>query len=583
VRRFTANARPLLALLVLAAAAGAGEVPSMPPAGAGETLYNGIRLPAAWPPRWPPPTGEVRPVPYLDQRPDVVSVDVGRQLFVDDFLIEATDLKRTFHRPEEHPASPVVRVDKPSERTGKAPFAAVFSDGVWYDPADRLFKMWYMAGIFEGTAYAASKDGVQWEKPVLDVEPGTNVVNKGLRDSSTVWLDWAEKDPARRWKMFTSTRRDGRSGWFLAVRGSADGVHWSAPLAETPAVGDRSTVFYNPFRGKWIYSIRCGGPRGRARQYRECDDAVAGAAWKPEDVFTWAASDKLDPHNPNDEFKGVQPQLYNLDAAPYESIMLGLFSVWQGPDNSVCAQRKIQKRNEVLVAFSRDGFHWDRPDRRPFIGVTEKEGSWRWGNVQSAGGGCLVVADRLYFYFSGRALSDQFWDGAASTGLAVLRRDGFASMDAGPSGGTLTTRPVRFSGRHLFVNVDAKDGELAAEILDDRGGVVEPFTRANCRPVRGDATLAPVTWQGAKDLGAVAGKAVRLRFHLRGGSLYAFWVSPSAAGESRGYVAAGGPGFSGPTDAAGRAALSPPCVHGGLNMARLGCAPTRRWPAAGST
>jgi hypothetical protein len=248
------------------------------------------------------------------------------------------------------------------------------------------------------------------------------------------------------------------------------------------------------------------------------------------------------------------PQLYNLDAVAYESVMLGLLAIWQGPNNNDCAKRGIQKRNEILLGFSRDGFHWYRPDRRPFIGVTEKTGMWNWGNVQSAGGGCLVVGDRLYFYFSGRALADEFWDARGSTGLAVLRRDGFASMDAGTEAGVLTTRPVRFRGRNLFVNADASRGELAVEILDEAGQVIEPFSRANCRPVKTDKTLQEVTWQGAADLSAVGGRAVRFRFHLRSGSLYAFWVSPDSSGASRGYVAAGGPGFFGSTDTLGEAA-----------------------------
>ena len=41
------------------------------------------------------------------------------------------------------------------------------------------------------------------------------------------------------------------------------------------------------------------------------------------------------------------------------------------------------------------------------------------------------------------------------------------------------------------------------------------------------------------------------RFTLRRGRLYAFWVSPERSGASHGYVAAGGPGFTGPTDTVG--------------------------------
>src|SRR5262249_13183279 len=154
---------------------------------------------------------------------------------------------------------------------------------------------------------------------------------------------------------------------------------------------------------------------------------------------------------------------------------------------------------------------------RGFCPISETKGEWNWGNVQSAAGCCLVVGDELYFYCSGRG------DGNV-TSLAILRRDGFVSLDAGADGGTITTRPVTFRGKHLFVNVDAPDGELRAEVLDDKGEVIAPFSAANCAPVRADKTRQAVTWKGADDLGKVAGKTVQLRFHLTKGKLYAFWV-----------------------------------------------------------
>jgi hypothetical protein len=66
--------------------------------------------------------------------------------------------------------------------------------------------------------------------------------------------------------------------------------------------------------------------------------------------------------------------------------------------------------------------------------------------------------------------------------------------------------------------------------------------------VRGDLIKQAVTWTGAEDLSTVAGRPVRLRFHLTRGSLYAFWVSADASGASGGYVAGGGPDFPGPLD-----------------------------------
>ena len=89
----------------------------------------------------------------------------------------------------------------------------------------------------------------------------------------------------------------------------------------------------------------------------------------------------------------------------------------------------------------------------------------------------------------------------------------------------LTTRPVTFKGQYQLVNVDCPQGELSAEVLDKDGQVVAPFTAANCRPIACDKTLAAVTWEGDADLSAVSGKPVRFRFHLKNGSLYAFWVS----------------------------------------------------------
>lgn len=172
----------------------------------------------------------------------------------------------------------------------------------------------------------------------------------------------------------------------------------------------------------------------------------------------------------------------------------------------------------------------------------------------------LVVGDRLFFYYSG--LSGEAPNGpdmyaGGSTGVAFLRRDGFASMDAGSAGGKLITRKVRFSGAHLFVNFAAAGGEMRTEVLDEKGQVLPGFAQADCTPLKEDSTLAAVTWRGGADLAALRGKPVRFRFHLTRGSLYAFWVSPDASGASRGYLAAGGPGYDGPVDTVGQAALRP--------------------------
>ena len=120
---------------------------------------------------------------------------------------------------------------------------------------------------------------------------------------------------------------------------------------------------------------------------------------------------------------------------------------------------------------------------------------------------------------------------------------------------TLTTRPVKFSGNRLFVNVAAPSGQLRVEVLDETGTVIAPFTATRCLPVSLDSTLHEITWGDGADLAPLCGKPVRFRFHLNNGSLYSFWVSPDASGASHGYLAAGGPSYDGVVDTVGAAAL----------------------------
>lgn len=524
----------------------------LPPTRAGEVLYNGIVLPDAWPPaNLDPKSRDPIPVPYLARPPEVIPIDVGRQLLVDDFLIEQTTLTRHFHQPEQYPGNPILAPETPVELNGgRQPVACPFSDGVFYDSKDRLFKMWYHAGWFDGTAYATSRDGLHWTRPPLDVVPGTNRViaprDDCRRDGVSVWIDLETVDPAERYKMFLYARsKTVPTGGHLLT--SSDGIHWH-PRATTGPLGDNSTFFYNPFRKKWVFSIRSSRNQ-RTRDYWESSDFLAARRWSPQAPVFWLGADRLDPADPQ---IGERTQLYKIDAVGYESLLVGLLQIHYGPPNAVCEKGKFPKVTELELGFSRDGFHWDRTCRETFLGATRKAGDWNRAYVHSVGGVCLIVGDKLHFYygaFSGKspALGGDIYAGGA-TGVAFLRRDGFASMDAGRQGGTLTTRTLAFKGRHLFVNLAAAQGEFRAEVLDEQGRAIAPFTKENCLPVAADSTRRRVAWQGAKDLGALAGRKVKLRFHLRQGQLYAFWVTPDPGGASYGYAAAGGPGFPGPVD-----------------------------------
>lgn len=145
-----------------------------------QTLNNGITLPKIWPPQYEEPTvRQEMPVPYLKNKPAVLPINNGRQLFVDSFLISSTNLRSIYHAPNFYKGNPVLEPTEKWENTTEgAPYAAPFSDGIWYDEKEGIFKMWYLAGAGTMhkqsnqtfyTCYAESKDGKNWKKVNLDI------------------------------------------------------------------------------------------------------------------------------------------------------------------------------------------------------------------------------------------------------------------------------------------------------------------------------------------------------------------------------------------------------------------------------
>ena len=138
----------------------------------------------------------------------------------------------------------------------------------------------------------------------------------------------------------------------------------------------------------------------------------------------------------------------------------------------------------------------------------------------------------------------------SSIGLAVLRRDGFVSLDADTEGGYLLTKPILLDTRPLHLNVTVRTGGRAGVIVcdpwasledldatsqsdiaaygqpghndynhDDDGHVV---TSVSSEPISGDHTDVTVSWpDGALKL--LIGKACTLRIELANARLYSYW------------------------------------------------------------
>lgn len=522
-----------------------------------KVLYNGIKLPDQWPPvrSYTSDLENGMPVPYLDKKPDTINISMGRQLFVDDFLIAETNMERTYHYAEYYANNPVLQPDKEWENIGTkgSKFAAPFSDGVWYDEVTGKFKMWYMAGggsySFNNagvTCYAESVDGINWVKSNLTTVPNTNIVDYNTeRDASVIWLDKQETNPSYRYKMFLSARDKQDQKWKYVYKTSADGKLWREVVSSKP-IADRSTVYKNTFRNNWVFSIRHNvrvnpDKLVRARDYNENSDPMEGTR-RAEALLSsfWFGPWPNELRHP--DYPDVDPAIYNQDATPYESIMLGFFSVWQGPENDIATASGKPKRNQIMLGYSRDGYHWFRQDMNPFMKVSDNSIAWNAGNLQSVAGAPIIVGNKLYFYLSGRYVNSAGAE-ITSTGLATLRRDGFVSLDARGAEKTLTTELLKFNGDFFFVNAKVS-GTMKVELLDKDGNVLDGFSKSESLAYTGDATKAQLKWDGKMDLTELKGKAIRAKFYVTEGSLYSFWISPHETGESNGYTAGGGVGLN---------------------------------------
>ena len=234
--------------------------------------------------------------------------------------------------------------------------------------------MWYRCG--NGQCYATSHDGIKWDKP-LDINTAssplakTNIVDNHNFDGSTVWLDLRPDTPKdERYKMAVVCEV---SCSHYTIKYSADGVNWRTMVNETGPTSDRATIFYNPFRNKWVYSIKTGFESkdpafnlGRSRKYWDGDDLVLAGNYTAQQPYNWTNADFLDPavgclSSAGNSFT----QLYNLDAVAYESVLVGLFSIFTGKDCgtmcNVTGQRcspynRTGEWDSVFLGFSRDGY-----------------------------------------------------------------------------------------------------------------------------------------------------------------------------------------------------------------------------------
>ena len=448
--------------------------------------------------------------------------------------------------------------DDVAERTKPPPnpAAMVFSDGVFFDPRDRLFKMWYMGGYGAATCLATSHDGIAWQRPSFDVVPGTNIVNTALPRFEHGVARSARARSAR-----AATRCRCGTTTTLILYDLARRHPLDRDRRAPARTGDRSTFFYNPFRQR-LGASACAPTStrrsisGRYRRYWESPRLRAGAATGTA-ARRWRGSRPTRAISRGPELTAtagaLQPRLRRLRKRDARAV-LDLARRIGGAREDQRGHRRLQPRRLPLASPGSTA----RSCRCPTT-----VGSWNW--AQRAVGrrrlpdrrrsSCISTsaAGRAGPAPTRRASARPGWrrcDATASrrwTGCPDERR--VTRVGSQPSApGTLTTRPVRFTGAHLFVNADLDGGELRVEVLDRSGRGDRAVHPRRLRPITGNGTRL----RGRRGTGVARRRSpaqhVRFRFSMTRGRLYAFWVSPWPTGESRGYPAAGGPEFAGPID-----------------------------------
>jgi hypothetical protein len=210
------------------------------------------------------------------------------------------------------------------------------------------------------------------------------------------------------------------------------------------------------------------------------------------------------------------------------------YLTYKGPDWQARALNGNDGTFEVQLATSRDGITWNRW-RRPYVAAGFHDGLDL--RLVSMGQGMVRRGRLLYQYFVGwphthgrpvvwdRDLENRAeWlrEDLGGIYLATQRVDGFVSMDAAYTGGVLTTRPLRFEGNRLRLNLHTSgSGSAKVTILDAAGTQIPGFTAADCDIINADAIDFQVRWQNGADVSSLAGRPVRLQLTMRNTKLYA--------------------------------------------------------------
>ncbi|HOZ46141.1 MAG TPA: hypothetical protein PLO37_07145 [Candidatus Hydrogenedentes bacterium] len=471
--------------------------------------------------------------------PAAAAIDIGSrlELFVDDYLIEAMSggAELRLHEPI---AREIVLVhDAPWEGAGCG-YNAVFRDG-------DIFRMYYKAWNLHPTpgkleiphdtfgAYAESEDGVHWTKPSLGL-----FEFEGSKDNNIVWMDKGSHDftpfkdanPAclagEEYKAIAYG--DDPKGAYAFK--SSDGIHWSflqeAPILTDGAFDTQNLAFWDELRGEY---------RAYIRDFEDGVRIIKTATSK--DFRTWGALVKLEyPGAPTEALYTNQvkpyyraPHIYmgfptRYNERGWSPSMEALPNVEHRKMRSSCSDRYGMAITDGLFMTSRDGVtfkRWGEAFLRPGLRTRD---NWTYGDnyiawhVVETPSAIEDAPPELSLY-----ATESYWtDDESRLRRFTIRMDGFVSVHAPLSGGEFTTKPLLFTGKDLVLNFSTSAaGSIRIEIQQADGTPIDGFRLEDAPEIFGDSLDRVVPWKDDRDLSALAGAPVRLRFVMSDADLYA--------------------------------------------------------------
>lgn len=470
--------------------------------------------------------------------------DIGdrREIFVDRHLIdhmENTSLVLGEPKPEEINLT----FDKPWESGISAAYMTVIKDGGTY-------RLYYRGGTrtpdnatkpgSEVTCYAESKDGKTWIKPELGLvtfegSTANNIIlaPDGRRSSvnfTAMLDDRPEVPPAERYKAVGAAKSN-EEGLIRFI--SPDGIHWQMYAKEAIFEGyklDSLNVL------SWLPAEQCyaiymrgwseGGTPG-APKPRDAYRTIARAVSK--DFKTWSAPEKM-------QFSGEVPrtQLYSNATAPYfraPHILIALphriVSKQVVPNEELEAYGTFYRAirsgiGDIVLMSSRGGTIYDRTFLEAFVRPGLERGSWHARSWFASMGVVPTSDSEMSFY-----VSTNYTLPSHHIQRYSLRTDGFASIRAPWSGGTVTTKPLRFSGTQLAINYwTSAGGSIRVELLDEAGKPLPGYSIGDCKEIIGNEIRHVVSWTGKDGVRGLSGTPVRLRFRMADADLFSMRFEP---------------------------------------------------------